>query len=479
MRLDDSQLQLKPPSPPNHNPLPSPIAPSSPKRTLSWLSGSRGLLLGLGLGVLLTFGASRWFSRPETTAQTPSPVAVTQSNAPTQAVTIDIVRTVPVQRTLKATGTVTAEELIPILSQATGLQIQEIFVEEGDWVEAGQPLARLDDSVLQAQLNQASAGVAQAQARLAELRAGARPEEIARAQQTMRRIEAEIRQAQSDRELAKKRTERNRSLEVEGAIARDRLDEVLNEERNKDAIVQQAEARLAEAQQQLAELKVGTRREIIAQAVAQLAEAQSRLQIVKAQLKDTRILAPISGKVAERNARVGDTTNGQNPLFKIIEKGRLELALKVPETQLSAIRMNIPVLITSDADKTLKLTGRVREINPVVEEASRQATVKVDISNAQGLKPGMFLRGAIVTDTAPSLTVPMAAVLPQGNNQATIYVIKADNKVEARAVTLGQLLTGDRVEILSGLSAGDRIVAKGAAYLGDGDKIRPKPEIKS
>jgi multidrug efflux pump subunit AcrA (membrane-fusion protein) len=340
-------------------------------------------------------------------------------------------------------------------------------------------LARLNDSVLQAQLNQARATVAQSEARLAELRAGARPEEIARAQQTLRRIEAEIRQAQSDRDLAKKRTERNRSLEVEGAIARDRLDEVLNEERNKEAMVQQAEARLAEAQQQLAELKVGTRNEVIAQAVAQLAEAQSRLQIVKAQLKDTQILSPVSGKVSERNARVGDTTNGQNPLFKIIEKGRLELALKVPETQLSAIRLDTPVLITSDADKTLKLTGRVREINPVVEEASRQATVTVDITHTQGLKPGMFLRGAIVTNSTPSLTVPMAAVLPQGNNQATIFVINADNRVEARAVNLGQLLAGDRVEILSGLTAGDRIVAKGAAYLSDGDKIQPEPEIKS
>jgi multidrug efflux pump subunit AcrA (membrane-fusion protein) len=376
-----------------------------------------------------------------------------------------------VARTLKATGSVAAYELIPILSQATGLQIKEIFVDEGDIVSQGQILARLDDTVLQAQLTQAQANVAQSRARLAELQAGSRKEEIARAKQTIQRIKAEISQAQSDWDLAKKRVQRNQSLEAEGAIARDRLDEVLNEERNQAAIVEQTQSRLGEAEQQLAQLQAGNRPEVIAQATAQLAEAQSRLAIVKAQLNETRLISPVSGKIAERNGRIGDTTNGQNALFKIIENGRLELRLRVPENQLPLIRVGAPVTITSDANTSLKLSGQVREINPIVDETSRQATVKVDLTDKTGLKPGMFLRGAIVTNTSNSLTVPMTAVLPQKDNQALVYLVGPDNTVTAKTVQLGQIMSNNRVEILTGLQAGDRIVVKGAAYLGDGDKI--------
>jgi multidrug efflux pump subunit AcrA (membrane-fusion protein) len=306
---------------------------------------------------------------------------------------------------------------------------------------------------------------------LAELQAGSRKEEIAGAKQTIQRIKAEISQARSDWDLAKKRVQRNQSLEAEGAIARDRLDEVLNEERNKAAIVQQTQSRLGEAEQQLAQLQAGNRPEVIAQATAQLAEAQSRLAIVKAQLNETRLISPVSGKIAERNGRIGDTTNGQNALFKIIENGRLELRLRVPENQLPLIRVGAPVTITSDANTSLKLSGQVREINPIVDEASRQATVKVDLTDNTGLKPGMFLRGAIVTNTSNSLTVPMTAVLPQKDNQALVYLVEPDNTVTAKTVQLGQIMPNNRVEILTGLQAGDRIVVKGAAYLGDGDKI--------
>jgi RND family efflux transporter MFP subunit len=210
---------------------------------------------------------------------------------------------------------------------------------------------------------------------------------------------------------------------------------------------------------------------VIAQATAQLAEAQSRLAIVKAQLNETRLISPVSGKIAERNGRIGDTTNGQNALFKIIENGRLELRLRVPENQLPLIRVGAPVTITSDANSSLKLSGQVREINPIVDEASRQATVKVDLTDNTGLKPGMFLRGAIVTNTSNSLTVPMTAVLPQKDNQALVYLVGPDNTVTAKTVQLGQIMPNNRVEILTGLQAGDRIVVKGAAYLGDGDKI--------
>jgi HlyD family secretion protein len=474
VRLDENKPQTDIPDPGDRTPIDYEFDPTPKPRSGHWLSGGRGVILGLGLGALLSFGATR-FSTPNRASRPPAtPPAVAKTEAPAQSVTTALVGTSQIDRSLKATGTVAAYELIPVLARTNGLQIQEILVDRGDRVSAGQLLARLDDRVLQAQREQAIASVAQAEARLAELRAGARSEEIARSKENIRRIEAEIAQATADQDLARKRLERNRSLEAEGAIARDRLDEALNEERNQEAIVQQSRARLAEAQQQLRQLQAGNRAEVIAQASAAVAEAKSRRAIVEAQLDETRILSPSQGKISERNARIGDITDGQNPLFRIIENGRLELRLQVPETRLTAIRVGSPVTITSDADTKIKLLGRVREIDPLVNEESRQATVKVDLPNTGTLKPGMFLRGAIVTDTTTSLTVPMAAVLPKTNDRATVYRVGPNNTVEARSVTLGQLLPGDRVEILDGVNAGDRIVVKGAAYLGDGDRIVEK-----
>ena len=445
-----------------------------------WRSRKQSLLLGIGIGIVLALGGTRLLSSEQAKDSTPTPPVVA-SQAPAQSVTVAAVETSPVNRSLKATGTVAAFELIPVLSQATGLQIQQVLAEEGEWVKAGQVLARLDNSVLQAQLAQAKASVAQAEARLAELRAGSRSEEIARAREKVRSARAAVVQTQSDLDLARKRVERNQNLEAEGAIARDRLDEILNEERSKQSNLQQAEAQLREAQQQLAQLEAGPRREVIAQAEAQLAQVKGQLQLVTAQLNDTRVVAPVSGKIAERNARVGDTTNSfsQTPLFQIIENGRLELRVKVPETQLPQIRRGQRANITSDADRSLSLSGKVREIEPMIDEESRQATVKVDLPAQNALKPGMFLQASIITSAATGLTVPMGAVLPQSDGSALAYVLQADNTVKAQPVEMGEILPSEKVEIESGLQVGERVVVKGAAYLKEGDRVEVIKNLKS
>ncbi|MEQ9367856.1 MAG: efflux RND transporter periplasmic adaptor subunit [Coleofasciculus chthonoplastes F3-SA18-01] len=444
--------------------------PGTENAKKGWLSGGKGLFLGIGIGVLLALGATRFVSSQQADAPTAAPPVAT-SSAPSQSVTVAQVTSESVNRSLDATGSVAAFEMNPVMSQATGLQIQQVLVEEGQVVKAGQLLARLDNSVLQAQLNQAQASVAQAEARLAELRAGSRSEEIARAKEVVSSAESAVAAAESDLELARTRVDRNKKLQAEGAIARDRLDEVYNQERSSRSQLEQAQARLREAKQQLAQLQAGPRREVITQAEAQLAQAQAQVQSTIAQLNNTRILAPVSGKIAERNARVGNVTSGSQTLFKIIENGRLELIANVPETQLPQIQPGQSVTITSDADSSLQLSGKVREIDPMIDEASRQAQVKIDLPASATLKPGMFLRASITTSAAQGLTLPAKAILPQSDGSAIAYIVQPDNTVKAQPVEVGELLGDNRVEIKSGLSVGDRVVVKGAAYLKDGDTV--------
>ena len=438
----------------------------------SFTFGKRSLLLGLGLGILLTLGASRLFVASTASNQKDSDLTqVTKTVAPAQAVTITKITTTDIDNTLDAFGTVAAYERTPVMSQANGLQITEILSERGDFVNRGQVLARLNSNVLVAEKIEAEGAVAQAQARLDELLAGSRVEEIAQAEARVANAKSEIAQTESDLELVKKRVERNRTLQVEGAITRDRLDEVLNQEKVTQSDLAGAKARFREAQEALAQLKAGSRPQIIAQAQAELAQAQGRLKRIQAQLADTVIVAPSSGIIASRDARVGQITSSSEMLFSIIQNGRLELRLRVPETLIGKIMPGQKVQITSNADQNLNLTGKVRQIDPLIDDSSRQALVKVDLPGGTNLKPGMFLKAAINTNTSQGQAVPIEALLPQSENQSLAFVLQNDNTVKAQTVEMGEILAGQKVEILSGLQPGDRIVLKGAAYLKDGDRV--------
>ena len=357
------------------------------------------------------------------------------------------------------------------MSQAAGLQITDVLVERGDYVQQGQTLARLNDKVLNAEKTQAEGSVNQARARLDELQAGSRREEVAQAESRVANAESAIAQAESDLELVRKRVQRNTSLQTEGAISRDQLDEILNQERVAKSTLAGAKANLNEAKQALAQVKAGSRPQTIAQAQAELAQAEGRLAGIEAQLADTIITAPRAGIVASREAKVGQITSTSEMLFSIIQDGRLELRLQVPETSISKVQPGQKVAITSNSNRDLQLTGTVRKIDPLIDDSSRQATVYVDLPGDTNLKPGMFLQAAINTETNEGLAVPIEALLPQTGNQAIAFVLQPDNTVRARNVTMGEILPEQKVEVTAGLAASDRIVLKGAAYLKDGDRV--------
>ncbi|WP_204106444.1 MULTISPECIES: efflux RND transporter periplasmic adaptor subunit [Spirulina sp. CCY15215] len=470
----------------------------SPKQ---WFIGKIPVAIGIGIGLAIAVVVGQFISPSTSESQPAGNTSAPEKRSPgkAQSITAAEAKLTPVNRTLEATGTVNAFELIPVISQAPGRTIIQVLVEEGAGVKAGQPLAILDSSVLRAQLTQARGSVAQAEARLAELRAGSRTEEVTRGEEAVKEAKGdvvqakgdvvqakeEVLQAEADVKLIQGRVTSNRFLQEEGAIARDRFNEILNQEtniksrlaqakasvRNTEASVRNAEARVRNAEASLTELKRGPRPEIITQAEAQLAQARGQVDVISAQLEDMRVVAPRSGIVAERNARVGDITSSSDRLFTIIENARLELLLKVPETQIGQIKSNQPVRITSDANPDLRLLGRVRNLDPLVDEESRQATVKVDLPRTGGLKPGMFLRGAIVTSAESGVTIPAGAALPQEDGTAIVFVIQSDNTVVSQPVTLGGILPDDRIEILSGLTLGDRVAVKGAPYLKNGDLV--------
>lgn len=406
-----------------------------PPRSL--LSGWKGVLIGTGLGIAIALGGTRFLSRPTAKAPTVAP----QSQQPAMSVTVAPVQTTRVARTLNVTGSVAARDLIPVLPQTTDLQIEQLLVDEGDVVKKGQVMAVLDNSVLQAQINEARADVESNQAVVGQ-------------------TQAALAQARATLAEAQRNFQRYQQLANAGAISRQELDT-----RATAATTAREAVRVAQAN--------------INSASADVRSSSATLAQLQTQLGQTLVRAPASGLVAEATAEVGDVASGTQKLFSIIQNGALELQAQVPATELPQVRINTPALITYDADPRVRLQGRVREIAPLVDPESRKATVRINLPPTSLLRSGMFARAAITTATVPGLTVPAKAVLPQPDSSAIVFVLLSENTVKAQTVEVEGIPNGDSVEIKNGLKPGDRVVIAGAGYLKDGDRIQVVPDETS
>ncbi len=417
-------------APPNE--IPGLLVPGKNRRP-GWLGGYKGLLLGLGLGLGLAFIATRFASQPSELGAPAVPAQVASAS-----VTTARSQTAPIRQTITTNGTVEAFDLLSVAPRASGLQILSVEVREGDRVSAGQVLAILDSSVLAAQLEQARSQVTAAQAEVSQ---------------------AEAERAQSAASLAEARESLSRyaALYSKGAISQEELTSRRTEVTT-------------------AEQTVGADAAAIQSAQATVRSRQAEVDQLNTQLAQTEVLAPASGIITEKTATVGDIASAGTPLFKIISGDQLELAVKIPQTQLARVSLGAPVQISSDSDSSLKLEGSVRSIDPTVDPQTRQATAKIGLPGSDRLRPGMFLRAAIVTGSRQGVVVPAEAVLPQPDGGFVVYTLSAEGKAVARSVEVGDRIpaSGDtpaRIEISSGLQANVPVVVEGASYIQDGDIV--------
>jgi len=515
------------------------------------------LAIGLVMGVAITIGGMGFAGRgsdpvPDENLSVSDPTSAELPDA-SQTVTVATVQSSRISRTLETTGTVKAYDLLPILPQAPGLQIQQVLVDEGDYVTAGQVMAILDDSVLRSQVAdaqaqvesvrsskiQTEAGVWQAQAALDQAKSRQTEAEAAISQARAAQSEAEagrdqavanLGQAEAELAQAERELERYQELADAGAISTQELEIRRTTVENAREAVRVAEANIRSAdariQSAVANLRSGEARVSSAAATVSSAEArlesaianvrnaearrtsaisnissaqsqvesaranvrsaeanvrssEARVEQVRTQEEQTVVRAPASGIVAERIARRGDVTSNANKLFSIIANGELELHVKVPETQLPVVKIGASVDVTSDADSRIQLTGTVREISPLLDADSRQATVKVSLPGSDLLRSGMFLRAALTTSTTEGLTVRAKAVLPQSDGSSIVYRLTDNDIVEAQPVTVGQIIDGvgsdlsnASIEIKDGLEVGEPVVVDGAAYLKNGDRVK-------
>ena len=372
---------------------------------------------------------------------------------------------------LSATGYVVAHHKIAVGAKVMG-RVAWIGVEKGDLVQEGQVLVKLEDIEFRAQVNQARANIASAQARLDQLRSGSRPQEKLRDRASVLQAEARLRTAEAEYQ----RTER---LAREGVASKSELDRALSE---RDT----AAALLEAAKQSSTMTDIGPRPEEIRAAEAEVQQMKAALEYAQTQLAATEIKAPVSGTVLERIVERGEMVSpsafggsgARTSVVDLADLTDLQVELDISQTDFSRLQMGQKAEIIPEAYPNLKYSGYIAEIAPEANRAKSTIQVKVKVENPdQQLRPEMNARVNFLADNSSRkensatgrIMVPKQAVV-RVDNSTFVFVIKGD-KVEQRAIRPGGEI-GDDYHVLEGLSGNESVALNGADKLRDGDRVK-------
>ncbi|GAB4533837.1 MAG: efflux RND transporter periplasmic adaptor subunit [Pleurocapsa sp.] len=381
-------------------------------------------------------------------------------------------------------------------------RLVKLLVEQGDRVMAGQTLAIMENSELQAQNAQAVAELQQAVANLAQnktkinteiAQARARLEQAqARLSQAQARIptniaqaKAQIDSAESQLKLVEERVKRNKYLLQQGGISQDTFDEVLNDYQN-------ALSRVRELKQQLEQLELTGGSEV-EQLQAEIREAQIALQqrqqmaqdeiaglqaAVNAseaahqrseiQYEDTIVKAPFEGIITQRYAVEGafvtpstsasSTASASATSILALAQG-LEVVAKVAELDIGQLRSQQKVKIFADAYPEQEFLGEIKRIAPeaIIEDNVTSFEVRIElITGQEWLRSKMNVDVVFIGEVLPdTLVVPTVAIVTQ-EGETGVMVLSEDNKPEFIPVKIG-LTIGDKTQILSGIDRGQRV----------------------
>lgn len=209
---------------------------------------------------------------------------------------------------------------------------------------------------------------------------------------------------------------------------------------------------------------------------AQFSAAEWELHQAQARLSKGMIRSPMNGVVSYRDVNVGDLasdTGAAKALFKIVDSSILNLTVTVPSVEMTAVKVGNPLTFTVDALPGKTFYGKVKFVNPVVDQTDRSVKVIAEVENSSGeLKAGLFAKGRILTGMKRNvLQVPRSALLGLNieTKKAGLYVVNGDT-AHFRSVATG-IVTGDRVQIASGINPGERFVIRGGFNLKDGYRV--------
>lgn len=365
-----------------------------------------------------------------------------------------------INRSIDVTAEVLPIEAIQISPTVEG-PISFLPWREGDVVEADQKLVEIGREVYRAEFKAAEAALTVAQAKLDDLNAGTRPEEIDQARQSVREAEQSAEFEQSD-------FDRVGQLVESGALPGEDLEKARVK-------LTAAQAKLQAARSQLDMLESGFTRTAIAVQEAAVKEAAAKMELAQARFNECIITAPFSGTITKVFARQGDMAAIKTSLLEMADMSSLVIRCAVPEMNASEVRTGMKAQVHLDALPGKTLLAEIIRAYPELDPQMRTRTIELAIQNPIELVSGMFGRVHLIIESVPdAITVPVQAliVMPTGVQVAFVAV---ESKAVQRKVQTG-IEDGDRIQVLSGLSAGESVIISGQERLKDGAEIRlPAP----
>lgn len=356
------------------------------------------LVLGVWLG--------RWFANQPTLATTTQqkPVASVKNNK-VATLSVEVIRAnlTQVQQRIPAQGLIVGKDILPLTPRSSGLAVEKVWVQAGDYVKQGQVLASFDQRQQQQQLKQSHADVVEAQARLAQAKA-----DLARVVPLLK----------------------------DDAVSRQEVDSYRTAQK-------QAEAALRAAQ------------------------ARQEAQVIN--VKNSQLIAPVSGLIESRKAEVGVLTSGE-PLFQLIKYGAMEWQANLSPVEASKIAIGTTAVV--NLPNNTSVTGRVERISANVNQ-SREMTVHVSLQASPAIKSGLLQRGEFLVGEQRGIAIPLTAI-SRYDGRDYVWQVKAVERdiyqVQRVPIQIVQYL--EQQAIVVEISPSMLLVKQSVQFLNDGDYVR-------
>lgn len=394
---------------------------------------------------------------------------------------------------LTAAGYVVADRQSVLAAKFTG-RLARLNVAEADFVKQGDVVAELDHAELDATIVQAEAEAAEAAAevqRLSKLAAQADAEHAA-AQLSVETLTAENRQYEILLADAQRRLARDEKLSRSSSVALSEVDDRRTEVAGMEAKIAWTKQRRLEAERHVAvvEAQAAAAHAAVVSAEARQKSAEARVQVLQSQRDEYFIRSPFDGMVTEKAAELGEIvapisiggSMARGSIVTIADWASLQAEVDVAEAQLGGVKPGQRSAITVDAIPDRIFPGSVRRILPRADRSKATVKVRVDFlaRDEMAVLPDMGVRVRFLPDDAPPgaesgqardrIVVPQSAV--NADEDSRFVWVVSEGEARKRPVKVGAN-SGERVEIVSGVNAGEKVVVRGADRLkGDTAKVR-------
>ncbi len=381
----------------------------------------------------------------------------------------------PISHYIYSSGTIRAAESVDLYPKSSGY-VAKILKDQGDYVEQGAPLMKLEErewqlGVIEArmQVEEFSQKVQQGKLLISSLE-----NQIEQADLNIQELDALVGQMELDLTQAEKEEERSsrsyqKQLIPEGEYETARYNYEKSKLAKNTTLLQKNKAKVAK-QDLILSLE---RSKIDLRALILQREKASQVTLAQADLllKNATIGAPFSGVITFKGVNLGELVGPSHHAFSLMNLEKLEITLNIPEKELPLLKNKQQVLIQSDNFLDLKTYGEIRSISPIVDSTSGTTEIIVAFhSDHKLLRPGIFVQSSIQVEHRPSVVLIPRSCLLYEKNRRFVFII-VDNKAEKRFIETG-ISEIDQIEILSGIEENDLLVTGGHHLLEDEQDVK-------